>query len=1144
MVFDFSALDYKEPPVLLLKNLDGTVIQPLGCAFEVTAKLLYNEVSELTFKLPAHIDGVSTPHYDDVTSMRIVDWVGMGQFILVNPKVTSDGICEYKECTAYSLEYELNYKQIYLEDGTYNFWNPVAQDNTVLGVIVSILPKWSIGTVDESLWGKYRTFGVDNTSVYDFIKNTAQDTYQCVFDFDTYQRKINVRSVTSVVATDPVFLSLDNLVKELDVSENTDDIYTCLDVNGAEDVDIRSVNPMGTNKIYNLDHFVTRGYFTDAMAAKWNDWKTTYENSRQLYYNTTVEKVLQEARLETERAALTALESKLYQYNNLQSVYIEAAAQGIDRQAELADVKQKIAATESEIAAKQSLIESIVDEIDALYEQQKTINQSCAFSAFFTEDELDVLGLHIKEGSISESSFVYQTVSSYTTDDIATMAQAVSASFTDGKVTRVQNTSGKEVYSIRGGSLTMTADDRSITAQVVRAAIECKTDGAYIVTAFLNAGTFDEVSFPSGCISLTGSGCSVTSDVVADPEISGSYKEGTTVNTTATTSNLYFTINATEYARRSVEWDLMEFGQEQLKEMSAPSYTFSLDSSNFLALDEFLTFKNQFHLGNKVYLEMTDGAVLSPIVIGAEIELDDPSSLKLVFCDTYSATDEAMKMVDILGQSVSVSKTTAANRFNYSSFVDSGASTSVRDFMTGALNYSKNRIQSATGQGISMDDSGVTLKKSTSTGVSPEQVKMINNCIAFTMDNWESVIMALGKFHDENAGDVYGLSAPAIVGTLLAGSNLVIESAKKDGDTSVFRVDANGAKLYNSTFDLVNRYTYNGASNVGQISLNPTVGLIAGNTASENSFLAYDENGNITGVKTENGSTVKYVDELTSGDKPKTKFWVDMEGNVYLEGNGVFNGNGSFSGTVNAQDFQLNGTSISDIFYVSKDEDDKDILHIGDITIDGTTGEIYWNGSANIVQVRYSTDKTASVPAGWSTEWSDSWNNTNTVVYAIYSYDGGTTWTSPMLAQAKNGVNGSDARVPSYITQTYISSVEIQSPEITGNDIRALRAFLVGENNGYMGYATGAKVDESSLTGTATTYGVALAASDAITSAAFQNNGGIITYETKGHYIIVTTDGVRLQSGTSNLVLTESGLFLNGAAVGAGEDTKVVAVWG
>lgn len=1140
MVFDFSALDYQEAPVLLLKNLDGTVIQPLGYAFEVTANLLYNEVSELHFKLPAYVDGVETPHYADVTSMRIVDWLGMGQFILVDPKTTSDGISEYKECTAYSLEYELNYKQIYMEEGTYDFWNPVAQENTVLGIIISLLPKWSVGTVDDALWGKYRTFGVDNATVYDFIKNTAQQTYQCVFDFDTYQRKINVRSVAADVAADPVFLSMDNLVQKLEISENTDDIYTCLDVNGADGVDIRSVNPLGTNKIYNLDYFMSRNYFTGEMAQKWASWKTTYENSQQLYYNTTIEKVLQEARLETEKAALTELGNQLSQCNTLQSTYIEAAAQNIGRSKELKEIKQKISAVESQIEAKKTLIETITDNIDDLLKQQKAINQSCAFSAFFTTEEQDVLGLHIKEGAISEDSFVYQSVSSYTADDITQTSQTVSASFSGGTVTRVKNTSNKEIYSIRGGSLDMTVDGGAIAARVVRAALECKEDGSYVATAYLNAGTYQGVSFPSGCISLTGTGCTLTSDVVADPDISGSYKEGTQVGVSSGASNLYFTINATEYAKRSVEWDLMEYGQEQLRKMSYPSYTFSLDSSNFLALDEFIAFKNQFHLGSKIYLEMTDGSVLSPIVIGAEIEMDDPSKLKLVFCDTYSATDEAMKMVDILGQSVSVSKTTAANRFNYSAFVDSGASTSVRDFMNGSLNYSKNKIQSANGQGISMDDSGLTLKKANESGAgnSPEQIKMINNTIAFTMDDWEHVIMAIGKFHDENAGDVFGVIAPAVVGTLVAGSNLVIESAKKDGDIAVFRVDADGARLYNSRFDLVNEYA---PGSSGQISLIPNIGFLGGKTTSTTPLLAFDENGNPTGLLTVGGNTIASAANIDLNDLPNANFFIDMDGNAYLKGK-VIAESGKFTGIVIAQDGEFSGT-----LKATKLE--------GELV--GANGGAIKGVSLGIGGKNYDNFMVDS--------------NGNVTMQGNINLSGGSiTWGSNMPdtgiseSEAIDLINEYGDKLPDYIYNTYIDETEIKSPEITGNNIRARRAFVVGSSDGYMGRAKGrAIIDDGWGPSSATTYGVAMASGGAL-------DDGTITFDSTGNYVIATDSGARITANTgsrrNDVTVTGSSATIsyndvnmirvdssgchyttdgtNWKDIGSGSGGNVVAVWG
>ena len=49
------------------------------------------------------------------------------------------------------------------------------------------------------------------------------------------------------IHTKPVYLSTKNLIKEIEIEENTDELVTALDVYGADGVTIRSVNPMGLN---------------------------------------------------------------------------------------------------------------------------------------------------------------------------------------------------------------------------------------------------------------------------------------------------------------------------------------------------------------------------------------------------------------------------------------------------------------------------------------------------------------------------------------------------------------------------------------------------------------------------------------------------------------------------------------------------------------------------------------------------------------------------------------------------------------------------------------------------------------------------------------------------------------------------------
>lgn len=81
-----------------------------------------------------------------------------GIFLLMKPEISGDGIEEIKSVTGYSLEKKLENKQFFLEEGTFNFWNPATPDDTILGRILEVSPGWKAGYVAPSLIGRYRTF--------------------------------------------------------------------------------------------------------------------------------------------------------------------------------------------------------------------------------------------------------------------------------------------------------------------------------------------------------------------------------------------------------------------------------------------------------------------------------------------------------------------------------------------------------------------------------------------------------------------------------------------------------------------------------------------------------------------------------------------------------------------------------------------------------------------------------------------------------------------------------------------------------------------------------------------------------------------------------------------------------------------------
>lgn len=865
MVVDFSRIDLREQPVLILKNASGVPIGTLGSALNIRADIKYNEASVLEFNLPAQVDGKDTPYYKSVVGMRIVDLQDIGQFILMNPKETGDGVKKTKACKAYSLEYEFTFKKVTLENATYNFWNPVTPDSTLLGILLELMPSWSVGSVDSALVGKYRTFEVSDENVYNFIKGTVQQSYNCIFDFDTYARKINVRDASSAVATNPIYISNANLAKEITVEENTEEIVTRLDVNGAEGVNIRDVNPAGTNQIVNLDYFMTTDNFDGALINKYYAWKKSYEDYQLPYYNLSIEYSLQVMRKATEGAALVELQGELTSLENQQAVIIQSIGRGLDTQKSLDNINATIKAKQAEIKAKQKEIDSIDAQAQSIFKQLADINRLVKFETYFTSAEFLALNRYIKDDALSESSFVAEETCSYTDDDIGNPLTNAAFSVSGAKITYVTNSSGKDIYDIKGGSLSCGFTG----GEIIRAAFERSSDNSFVMTAYLGNGTTADRKYPTACLSLTGTVSSVKDDLKVETDMP-EMKTGTSLSLTVKSGYLYFTLNTSEYEKRAVAWELFEYGNEILKKISQPSYKFSVSTANFLCLEDFENFKNRLRHGEKLYIGISEDETLAPICTGAKFNYDAINELELEFSDTYTSGDSSFLLADLLEQSVSMGKSVDLSKFSYSAFIDSGANTKVRDFMTTALDVAKNAIISSREQAITWGDSGIRLRKWTSDAhdaYEPQEVWMNNNSILMTNNNWSTAEIAIGQFRDANLGDCWGIVAPNIVGTLLAGNNLVIESAKKDGGVAVFKVDAEGCVLHNSTLSVTNDKISS------HILLDPDHGFMIG----------------------------KYPLTTIDGkiDDSKKLFFADTKGNLTLKGT-IYASDGEFTGKITA----------------------------------------------------------------------------------------------------------------------------------------------------------------------------------------------------------------------------------------------------
>lgn len=851
MNLEFDKLNIEERPTIVLETMDFSPIAVMGDAYELTANIAYNEVSEIQFKVPQFVDGIENTYYDEIKTMRIAHVTGLGRFILASPQDTIDGICAVKVCKGYSLEYELTSKTLNLPSGTYNLWNPLNPYGTILGMFMRDFPHWKVNhlvdgvitiKIDSCLVNKYRTFEVSDNFL-NFFKSTAQQSYQCIFEFDPFERIISVRSAVEGASQLPVYIAPENLAKEIQVEELSEQIFTVLDVNGASGVDIRSVNPTGTNKIYNLDYYMTEDNFSPELIEKYHEWHQKIVDVRNSYYSYTIQRANAYVELELAKAELKELQSEYISKENLYSTAAQYELKGGKPAPDSATYRTQMNEVKEKMLIKEAQINTIQTRIEALQKVLDDASNGLAFESYFA-DELVQLSPYLKESVLTESSFVTMNTKTYGDSGALVTGYQFDVLIEDASVVDCTNSgSDNGILATDSSIVTYRADGGSVVIN----ALSLKDDGTAVTTQIKGDVQHAVYNIDTKENRLVGS-------VVFQKEVTN--EDGTTDTITATLTiarsnftvdmldvkttydyesesleydytghmklsalkdvTLYLTSETTEFQRSNVQWDLYDYAWELLNKSAYPSYSFNVSSANFLALDDFKMFKNWFKLGERVYLQLREGYAITPVVVRAEFEYDDPESLNLEFANQFNSNSGEFNLVDLLEKSVSMGSTIDTSKFSYNQFVETGASTALDDFMHAELDLALNAIKSSSGQDIAIDGSGIHLRKLKTSDFDPNrtredgspmydditinseydpcQIWMNNDTILFTDDGWQTCKMAIGS------GSLgYGIIADYLVGTFVASKNLLVTNS-----SGTVTIDENGLMVDGMNFVVKN----------------------------------------------------------------------------------------------------------------------------------------------------------------------------------------------------------------------------------------------------------------------------------------------------------------------------------------------------
>lgn len=332
------------------------------------------------------------------------------------------------------------------------------------------------------------------------------------------------------------------------------------------------------------------------------------------------------------------------------------------------------------------------------------------------------------------------------------------------------------------------------------------------------------------------------------------------VEETYSNDNYITTDNTTDTERFDIERQLFDVAWKDLSKKCRPQYQYSSTLSNVLTIPQFKGFLKYFQLGNFIRMATDYDTVVKLRLISFTVDYNDTSKIDVTFSDAIRVHDIYEDASSIQAQANSAAMSFQFNKDQYDKSVNQ--SNFVEEMRKYGLDVATVQIQNAKNQSQVWDETGMTFRQwnDQRNDFDPEQIKIINNLMAFT-DSDGQVRMAIGKIPiDKNGNTAFGFNAEVLFGKAIFGENLTIQN-----DSGKFLFDNNG---------------FSATSGNNSVRINP------------------DKSGELFSIY--KGSS--------------RQFYVDSDGNVHFKGD-LTGSSGIFSGQLKGGSINIgNGT-----FMVDKD---------------------------------------------------------------------------------------------------------------------------------------------------------------------------------------------------------------------------------
>ena len=807
------------------------------------------------------------------------------------------------------------------------FYNEANPRLSLLHLVLEGIYGWKIGHVDESLKTLARSFDIDRQSVYDFLMNDVCDKCNCYIIFDTLKNEINIyaeamsakfigdgRTKTFTVSppfhkintvsidgykttqweynkktgalklksapkngsrievvdgglteweTD-VFVTYENLAKEMTVSYNADDIKTKLTVTYGDDLDIREIN-MGLPYITDISYFYTVDWMGqdlyDAYTAylkKTQTSQTQYTKNSQEMLEISDQQYFEEHRLSMEYSVATV------DSNTIGTYYVRDYSNGsyFFKEVTLPD-DYNAYTTYYQFDGVKLNSEKVNDLYMAI--RDNFMNQSV--------EKIDELtdAFKFMEDSYYDIEYLSKYLSGNRTPQ---QKKTYVMNFLKEMWNQVGRTPLKSVYQATFKTLQSTNIDWAQEHKDPDGNVTYHENYPwyYAILLFLESidiaiATRDQQieKLQKAYDDLHAANIKISNSLLME----NNFTEAQLIRLSAFIKEDELHIDdiiETEYDTLEdsfkVKQDAMEAGRIELSKRCQPQLQFSMTMANIYAIPEFEPIIDQFQLGKVIKIGLRKDYIKQSRLLQVDMNLDDLSDFEVQFGELTDLRSQSDIHADLLSQAIQAGKSVASSQDNWNAGVDMAISTDIK-IQQGLLDATTTLKSMDGDQGVEVDKYGIHLRKVNSdTGeVDPKQGWITNNMMVYTDNNWASAKSVFGEYTIKGeTSPRWGLLADAVISSYVEGSTIIggrIEIGKGENGAPNFSVDYDGNMIAQSA-DVVGKITADSGSIRGDLEISGALKHTNGNYTVQLRGVQEDPADSVFHIAEKSGYTTKY----------------------------------------------------------------------------------------------------------------------------------------------------------------------------------------------------------------------------------------------------------------------------------------------